>query len=164
MVFKWVKDNIIGDFAEERRKYESQQATKVKSEPTTRSFSTRDFDLPIVGESHYQRPLSIAKKAVKDYNGKGYISVILAREPDNKYDTNAVKVMTEGMDTIGYLSRKNAKRYQEALELWEGEGYHVRCQAVLAGGVGSKTSIGAWLDLAQPEDIKAKFESPDTRK
>ena len=72
--------------------------------------------------------------------------------------------MTEGMDTIGYLSRENAKRYQEALELWEGEGYHVRCQAALAGGGGRKESIGAWLDLAQPEDIKAKFESPDTRK
>ena len=31
MVFKWMKDNIIGDFAEERRKYESQQATKVQT-------------------------------------------------------------------------------------------------------------------------------------
>ena len=130
----------------------------------TRAFSTRAFDLDIVGESNYQRALSSAKKAVKDYNGKGYIKVVLAREPDNQYDANAIKVMTEGMDIIGYLSRKDAERYKEALELWEEEGYHVRCQAVLAGGGRKKKHIGAWLDLASPKDIKAKFESPNTRK
>ncbi len=180
MVLKWVKENIIGDFAEERRKYEAERAAKAEEQRPqapveqapdakpqrklkTKSFSTRDFDLLIVGESNYQGALSRAKEGVKDYAGKGYIKTILAREPDNQYDSNAVKVMTEDLQTIGYLSRENAKKYHAAVELWEGSGYLIHCKARLSGG-GQSKSIGAWLDLGPPSMIEGTFHNPKTRK
>ena len=175
-----MKENIIGDFAEERRRREAKQAATVEEkrisapaeqapsvEPSrklkTRAFSTRAFDLPIVGESSYQNALSRAMQGVKDYAGAGYIKAILAREPDNKYDANAVKVMTEDLETIGYLSRENAKNYQAAIELWEGAGYLIHCKARLSGGGRSK-NIGAWLDLGPPNMLEATFHNPKTRK
>ena len=32
MVWKWVKDNIIGDFAQERRKFEAKQSEKIEED------------------------------------------------------------------------------------------------------------------------------------
>ena len=130
----------------------------------SRSFSRRDFKLAIVGESHYLNTLQQAKKSVKDYAGVGYINVFLAREPDNKFDENAIKVMTTDLKTIGYLSRAKAKRYQTAFSLWEKAGYLIKCQAKLIGGDKKKKNIGAWLDLDTPKTIEYKFHNPRTRK
>ena len=170
MVFKWLKNNVIGDLKTERQNYErrkAQQANRpvdsANSMPQgklkTRSFSTRDFDVPIVGESHYQQEL----RRVKDKAGTGYIKVILALEPENRFDPNAIKVTTTDSQTIGYLSRDLAIKYGAALALWAGEGYRVHCQAKLSAGKQGK-SIGAWLDLAPPAVISATFGNPSTRK
>ena len=130
----------------------------------TRNFTTRDFSLPIVGESHYQANLGRTKKSLKDYGGTAYTYVHLQREPNNKDDANAIKVMNESDQTLGYLSREDAVRYNPALELWESKGYLIRCQAMLAGGTEEKPSIGAWLDLREPDAIEATFHNPETRK
>ena len=191
MVRKWIKDNVIGDFAEERRRREAEQAATAEcqtghhegegpfctrcgqrigppvasseavalAKPKTRAFSTRDFALPIVGESNYQGALRHAKDGVKDYAGTAYIKAILAREPDNRFDPGAVKVMTVELHTIGYLSRDDAARYGAALELWEGRGYLVHCQAKVIGGSRRKENIGAWLDLAEPGELAATFHA-----
>ena len=181
MVWKWIKDNIIGDLAEERRKYEAERREKAEEiskheakesakseawkELKTRVFSTRDFDLEIVGESNYQDALRQAQGEVKDYGGKAYITAIILREPENRFDSGAVKVMNGRLETIGYLSRETAAKYGQAFELWEAEGYSLRCQAVLVGGTGRRKSIGAWLDLATPaEAIELTFHDARTRK
>ena len=59
MVWKWIKDNIIGDYAEEVRKRETKDGEKAEAwkELKTRVFSTRDFAVEIVGESNYQDAL-----------------------------------------------------------------------------------------------------------
>ena len=133
--------------------------------PKTRAFSTRDFSVEVVGESNYQPALKKALKSVKDYGGTGFIKAVLAREPSNRYDENAIVVMTVTMDTIGYLKRDLARKYQSAFALWEGAGYLLHCQAKLIDGRGGRTnSIGALLDLATPEDIASVFHNPNTRK
>ena len=125
----------------------------------TRSFGMREFNLDIVGESHYLRTLQQVKSSVKDYRGAGYIDVILAREPDNPFDGNAIKVMTTDLETIGYLSRAKAKRYQKAFDVWANEGYLIKCQAKLVGGTKEKKNIGAWLDLETPKTIESAFQN-----
>ena len=166
MVWKWIKENILGDIAEERRRYEADKAAKSEAwrDLKTRVFSTRDFSVDIVGESNYQDALRNSRDGVKDYSGTGYITAVIAREPDNPYDSGAVKVMNGEMETIGYLARKLAAKYGPAIGLWEAEGYHIRCQAKLSGGEGRRRNIGAWLDLDTPEAIEAKFRDPSSRK
>ncbi len=173
MVFKWIKQNIIGDLAEERRKFDEKRAASQGREQTpvqpksqakvrTRSFSNRDFGLPIVGESHYQDALRQAKASVKDYSGASYIYVIVTREPENQFDKNAIKVTTSDFATIGYLSREKAVQYGTAAGLWDDAGYALRCQAKLSSGYRGK-SIGAWLDLDSPQAITEAFHSRKTR-
>ena len=131
----------------------------------SRAFNTRDFSVEIVGESNYQPALKKARESVKDYAGTGYIKAVLAREPANQYDENAIVVMTDTMDTIGYLKRDLASEYQPAFALWEGAGYLLHCQAKLVNGRrGRRDIIGAWLDLATPKDIESVFHDPNTRK
>ena len=164
----WIKQNVIGDYAEARREYEAKQRAKnppLESRTVkTRSFKTRDFSLGIVGESHYQKCLKNAKNSVKDYNGVAYINVNLTMEPDNQYDPNAIMVTTEQLETIGYLGRDDARLYHEAFELWASTGRSIRCQAKLVGGEGRKKDIGAWLDIDTPDAIIATFHDPKTRK
>ena len=157
------QDEISG-LQEEISAESGKQLNLAEAEHKTRSFSRRDFKLAIVGESHYLPTLRKAKGSVKDYAGAGYINVILSREPDNPYDENAIKVMTTDLETIGYLSRAKAKRYQTAFNLWEDEGYVIKCQAKLIGGDKRKKNIGAWLDLATPKTIESAFHSRRTRK
>ena len=166
MVWKWIKENVIGDLAEERRKFESEKAAKAEAwrELKTREFSTRDFSVEIVGESNYQDALRNSKDCVKDYADSAYVTAVLAREPDNPYDSGAVKVMNGRLETVGYLSRKLAAKYGPAIGLWEADGYHIRCQAKLFGGEGKRRTIGAWLDLDTPESIEAKFHDPGSRR
>ncbi len=165
MVWKWIKDNIIGDLAEERRKYEAERTKQAEAwkELSTRVFSTRDFDVAIVGESNYQDALRRSKREAKDYGGKAYITAIVVREPGNKFDPGAVKVMNGRLETIGYLSRPVAAKYGESIELWETEGYSLRCQAVLAGGTGKRKHIGAWLDLASPDTLNRTLQELQSR-
>ena len=116
----WIKQNVIGDFAEARREYEAKERVKNPTPESkgekTRSFKTRDFSLGIVGESHYQKTLTNAKRNSKDYGGISYINAVLSLEPENQYDQNAIVVATEQSETIGYLSRDDAKRYQGGIQ------------------------------------------------
>ena len=183
MVMRWVKKNVIGDLEVERGKAECRAGrhegdgnfctrcgqpivvpvtdaeAPAPAKVKIRALGTRDFALPIVGESHYQDALRRAKAGAKDYAGAGYIKIILAREPDNRFDPNAVKVMTDDLATIGYLSRDNAVKYGPSIERWKSQGYLVRCEAKLSGGTKGKKTIGAWLDLAEPEEIAGTFDA-----
>ena len=164
----WIKQNVIGDFAEARREYEAKERAKNLTPEAkaikTRTFKTRDFSLGIVGESHYQKTLANAKRNAKDYKGVAYINVNLSLEPENQYDQNAIIVTTEQLETIGYLSREDAKRYNEAFNLWASTGRSIQCQAKLIGGKAHKKQIGAWLDIDTPDVIVATFHDPKTRK
>jgi hypothetical protein len=58
------------------------------------------YTLNIVGESFRQKEIKLCRE------GEG---LILKREPDNKYDRNAVAVLRENGGRIGYLSRDDAE-------------------------------------------------------
>lgn len=114
----------------------------------------RGYFMQIVGESHYQVALT-GLRAGADKSGE--VSVILAAEPDNAYDHNAVVVKTFKNDTIGYLAREDAARYQPTLLELNARGLVSICSAKLYGGKGDKPSFGVWLDLDPPTAVAAHF-------
>ena len=170
MVLKYIREIILGQSPNRTPSPPSRpkpQQSSDMDEPwrkvKTRVFSTRDFSVPIVGESHYQNALRRSRDRAKDYESGNYITAVLAREPDNQFDPGAVKVMNGDLDTIGYLSRDRAREYVPAIELWESAGYQIRCQARLVGGQG-KRNIGAYLDLDTPQAMETTYHNPRTRK
>lgn len=54
------------------------------------------------------------------YRAKPYTNIRLVRDPDNKYDSNAVKVMIRAYH-VGYLSRDDAATYSPLLAQNGGE-------------------------------------------
>jgi hypothetical protein len=71
------------------------------------------FDQAIVGESHYQHVLRRMKDEAFIAVGDTPIATfLLAREPENPHDRDAIAVLTDGGDVVGYLSREAANRLQ----------------------------------------------------
>lgn len=67
MVMKWLKSlTEVNEVAKQRDEERAPQEEAPQPDLKTRVFSTRDFSLAIVGESHYQPALAKAKKGVKD--------------------------------------------------------------------------------------------------
>ena len=63
----------------------------------------------LVGESHYQGRLRNISMS-----GRSFTAVLLP-EPTNAFDPNAIRVVAEGADTIGYLSKEDAVHYSTRL-------------------------------------------------
>jgi hypothetical protein len=110
------------------------------------------FDQAIVGESHYQDVL----RHVRDHD---FIAVgdtpiatfLLAREPDNHHDCNAIAVLTDGGDVVGYLSREDAVRLQPTLLEHEEREEVLSCTGKLVGD----EIIGVWLNLPHLSQAKS---------
>lgn len=104
-----------------------------------RQRGSGDFDVEVVGESHYQ-------DALLRVAGSGEVrhacEARLVLEDDNPYDSQAVRVDMGGQ-TVGYLSRTDARRYRARVT---DKGLSVSCSAVIVGG-GAGRSLGVWLDL-----------------
>ena len=117
-----------------------------------RVFGTRDYSLHVVGTSQYQRQIRAATVGRKSYQGnRKYIHVVLETEPDNPYDSNAVKVMSGNKETLGYLAREDAQKYSVAIRPWEDSGKWVGCDATV---VENRGRFGVWLDLDTPAKIQ----------
>ncbi len=164
MVLKWVKQNIIGDFAAERRRREAEQPAKENEQRVELNIATLtrgdDYVVPIAGESHYMAALKRAKGLAEDEDGKSVVTIVLQREPDNQFDKNAIKVFAViggQLEAVGYLSRDTAVEYRDAVEMWEAKGYYVSCKGALFGGTKQKPNIGVWLDLPNPEDVEEEY-------
>jgi hypothetical protein len=82
----------------------------------------------VAGESHYFRDL--ARLAGHVPVGEREVAASLQREPGNRYDPNAVKVIIEGK-LVGYLPREDAAAYQAPLQLIERWGRVATCRARL---------------------------------
>jgi hypothetical protein len=74
---------------------------------------------------------------------------VLAAEPDNPYDTNAVTVWIQGLK-VGYLSREDAQRYRPGLlALEQQHGQPIALAGVIAGGgmrADGPGRLGVFLD------------------
>lgn len=110
--------------------------------------SSRKFNLPVVGESHYQKNLeNICGKRTEDGENR-IISATLVAEDDNEHDENAICVMIEGKK-VGYLGRGDAIKFRKHYRSKPYSSYD--CQAQIRGGWerkgGDKGHYGVCLDV-----------------
>ena len=85
-------------------------------------------------------------------SGRSFTAVLLP-EPTNAFDPNAIRVVAEGADTIGYLSKEDAVHYAPAFELLARHDRVGTCRAQLTGGVDEKRSFGVLLNLRQVDEL-----------
>jgi HIRAN domain len=93
-------------------------------------------DLEVVGEASYQDNLwrIVGGRRAPDGRVREEVYAILAAEPDNPYDGNAVAVWIQGLK-VGYLSREDARRYRPGLlALEQQHGKPIALAGVIAGG------------------------------
>lgn len=81
----------------------------------------------------------------------------LQLEPDNPFDPNAVMVLSDLGEKIGYLSRGDAEDYGPALRAVASKGQSAQCRAKLVGGTREKRNMGVWLDIDPPEELLERF-------
>jgi hypothetical protein len=120
-------------------------------------FAVGPEDLDVVGESYYHASLAGIRAALHQ-PGTGYETRAVAqlrREPDNRWDRNAIGVYIHGVK-VGHLDRYDAEDYQSLLKRHGGTMW---VQAVLMGGratpAGEAGPIGVKLDdIPSPDDRK----------
>ena len=101
----------------------------------------------IVGESNYQGRLRNISMS-----GRSFTAVLMP-EPTNAFDPHAIRVVAEGGDTIGYLSKEDAVHYAPVFELLTQHNRVGACRAQLTGGVGEKRTFGVLLNLRELDDL-----------
>lgn len=106
--------------------------------------------LDVVGESQYQDNLRrLAGGAERSVSVRVKVKAILAPEPENPYDRNAVGVWVDGL-RVGHLSREDAARYRPGLlALQEKHGRPVALSGVVVGRgarEGGRGRLGVFLD------------------
>lgn len=106
-----------------------------------------DFDLEVVGESHYQDALRNALDALP--GRRKICEATLVMEDDNPHDPKAVAVFISG-NQVGYLDRDAARTFRKHIAGQNLPAGNYTCQAKLFGGTKTKPSIGVWLDVYKP--------------
>jgi hypothetical protein len=108
----------------------------------------------VVGESHYQRELERIAGGRREDSVHLVVPALLQREPDNRHDRNAIRVVIEGL-TVGYISGDDAEEYQPLLKRLERQGRMAWVRATIVGGWdrggGDVGSFGVKLDDGLPE-------------
>ncbi|WP_409181194.1 DUF4236 domain-containing protein [Amycolatopsis sp. VS8301801F10] len=133
--------------------------TQVPAAPLTRRRLSADGRVAIVGEAHYQPALQRAARRIAA--GEGFDQhlpavALLVPEPQNPHDLHAVRVDAvnpAGTETVGYLSRADARRYQPVLRALAQSGYAGTCPARITGG-GNGRHYGMYLHLAGPDALE----------
>ena len=102
--------------------------------------------IEVLGESHYQLAIKEAKK--HSDKGKKYFELYVGieHEPTNKYDSNAIRVHFLDQ-TLGYLSRDDAKVFLKSHKEAVCDGRPILCQGYLTGGIVDKPSMGVMLSF-----------------
>ena len=123
---------------------------------------TRRKIFEVVGESHISKS-GIPRQTILIASEPGD-PVALHREPDNRFDENAILVRVADHD-IGYISRSDAKVLAPALD--EGLEYKARIHQLI-GGVQDAPSIGArisiaWLGQSLPPTIERNIKQEIAR-
>jgi HIRAN domain len=90
-----------------------------------------DFECEVVGESRYQEALSMITGGKTKDGHEFECEAKLIREPDNRFDPNAVFVTIDGMK-VGYLSREHAVTMAAIFK--EHGLAEARADAVIVGG------------------------------
>jgi single-stranded-DNA-specific exonuclease len=93
------------------------------------------YTVHVVGESHYQDAVRRCRKGDR---------LVLKREPENPYDKNAVAVLRENGDLIGYLARDNAEWVARVMD--GGKRVEAKVKRII-GGTRDKPSRGVVIDV-----------------
>jgi len=123
------------------------------------SLYTGDETLEVVGESNYQEALWKIVGARRGDRVRYDVAAVLLPEPDNRFDTNAIKVLIDG-NLVGYLSRQDAVAYRPGLLALMDESANrlVALDATIVGG-GQRPDgsgfLGVFLDH-DPADFGIK--------
>jgi hypothetical protein len=164
----WIKKQVskaassateaLKDQVKERLNQSSSTPVPAESEHIqvrTTGFPSRE----VVGESNYKREIS---KAVGGRDGEHQLRALLQREPTNKFDPNAIRVVINGA-TVGYVPRAETSDLQSLLQRAESQGLSIVVPARVYwssqdGGMGSvsydlEDPALAWPvnDLPNPE-------------
>jgi len=75
----------------------------------------KTFSIGVVGESHYQSAVESICGGRTDQGHEKIVEAVLLHEDNNPYDSKAIRVDIQG-NTVGYLSRENARQYRKRLE------------------------------------------------
>lgn len=92
-----------------------------------------DYALEVVGESYYQDALSAICGGPCGEGHAFECVALLAPEPDNPYDRNAIAVTVDGRK-VAHLSRDEAELHHAELAELGLRGRSVRCAAKINGG------------------------------
>jgi len=129
----WFTYNLVMNLASLQAGRTPVAAREDTVEPATPEHTEDTFDLPVVGESHYQEALeSICGKRNDDGEDR-IVDASLILEDSNPHDSHAVRVDIQGK-TVGYLSQEDARRFRESVAQTGGTGGIVTCKARIRGG------------------------------
>lgn len=109
------------------------------------STGTGDFNVEVVGEQAYQDEL---RRLLQATGPERVVVVDVRPEPANKFDRNAVVVLSPQGRTMGYLPKDAMWIVQPVLAAFvRANGGRAVCLGHLVGGTVDKPMIGIWLDL-----------------
>jgi hypothetical protein len=99
-----------------------------------------DYQLDVVGESYRHAALAGIRAALATSPNDFEVRAVAAlqREPENRHDRNAIRVVIHG-EMVGYIDRYSADEYQPVVKRARGPFY---VQAVLLGGRPEEGYIG----------------------
>jgi hypothetical protein len=105
----------------------------------------------VAGESHYQDALRELGDTGAGEEVRLACTAVLASEPENPHDPNAVAVRVEGR-LVGYLPRAEALAYGRLVQEVEERGRAPACEAMIAGrgGASGTSNLGVFLRLPEP--------------
>ncbi len=113
------------------------------------------YSLDVVGESNYQTALESICGGRSTRSQEKIVEATLIHEDDNPYDNQAISVSIQGK-TVGYLSRKDARKYRKQLKQAGYPGITAKCSAMIVGGWdkggGDRGHFGVRLDLPTEEN------------
>lgn len=121
--------------------------------------------VPVAGESYYQRALKLVAQGrafPEDFDAHLAVQATLVPEPDNPWDSNAVRVdVVLGHQTlkVGYLPASRAARYQPRLLSLAAAGVQGVCPARICGG-GDDRDYGIYLFLSHARDVLNDDRAP----
>lgn len=108
------------------------------------------FALDVVGESNYQTALDDICGGLSEDGHSLLVDAYLVHEDDNQYDPKAVVVLIDSQ-TVGYLSREQAREFRKVVAETGRPGVAATCKAKIVGGWdrgdGDQGSYGVKLDL-----------------
>jgi single-stranded-DNA-specific exonuclease len=106
------------------------------------NLKARSIETKVVGVTYEGRQAVVSILTERE-------QVFLIREPENAFDSNAVKVVRWDRQQFGYLNRELAKILAPRMDK---SGRFIKATVIrLFGGNSSNSNIGVWIKFRIPE-------------